>query len=175
MVMFHCFLYAYQRDIAEAPLKSKALRLLFNEQLSFPPGTPGAPGTSRDASAKTRPGRPTWSATLEVKMRWKGPDALDVEGWRSYSHDGMTDPWCWYINANMTGGILMGSMLPYIAYMDPMGLGLMVVHVHQTVFEGLNGMVAHGLTMFWRPQRALCGSKVQVVGHANAWLQLRAG
>ena len=26
----------------------------------------------------------------------------------------------WYIYANI-GGILMGSMLPYIAYMDPMG------------------------------------------------------
>ena len=26
----------------------------------------------------------------------------------------MTDPWCWYINANMTGDILMGSMAHHI-------------------------------------------------------------
>ena len=34
----------------------------------------------------------------------------------------MTDPWCWYIYiyANMTG-VYWWYMLPYIAYMDPMG------------------------------------------------------
>ena len=35
----------------------------------------------------------------------------------------MTDPWCWYI-CQHKGGIWMGSMLPYIAYMDPMGYDL---------------------------------------------------
>ena len=39
----------------------------------------------------------------------------------------MTDPWCWYINANMTGGILMGSMLPHIAEPWILWVGLLDV------------------------------------------------
>ena len=33
------------------------------------------------------------------------------------THDG--SGWCWYINANIKGVKFNGSMLPYMAYMDP--------------------------------------------------------
>ena len=58
--------------MAEAPLKSKALRLLFNEQLSLPPWR------SSGARATARCGRPTMSAPLELKRRWPGPDACST-------------------------------------------------------------------------------------------------
>ena len=35
-----------------------------------------------------------------------------LEGKSPITHDG--SGWCWYINANMTGGILMGSMAHHI-------------------------------------------------------------
>ena len=39
----------------------------------------------------------------------------------------MTDPWCWYI-CKHKGGIWMGSMLPYIAYMDPVGMIMIMIY-----------------------------------------------
>ena len=53
---------------------------------------------------------PTGIADLRILRRFK-PDILPI--WSMYIH-------VWYIYANIWG-ILMGSMLPYIAYMDPMG------------------------------------------------------
>lgn len=47
------------------PPKSKAFRLLFRQQLSQPEST------NRGTKASARLGIPTWSATLDVKMRWK--------------------------------------------------------------------------------------------------------
>ena len=39
-----------------------------------------------------------------------------------YQRVPMTDPWCWYINANIKGVFIDGIHgAPYIEYMDPMG------------------------------------------------------